>query len=225
MGARDLDPILSIEYTTDPMWYKFPSLSPYNAMGNNPIMFVDPDGRDLVVLNAPGGASGAGHLGILIGNDKDGWTYMSKDGGNKFFGLFGESKFDDNNGKTFDKIVDFELSEIVRRKDGVNGNGEPYNKGIRFETSTEQDNTAKAAMEKAGKEDYNILTNNCADAVTKALESVGIDPGYDENGKTPLIPNEQFEKISENNKAKVIPIAPKISVATNSNNNSSEINQ
>jgi hypothetical protein len=46
MGARDLDPILSIEYTTDPMWYKFPSLSPYNAMGNNPIMFIDPDGRE-----------------------------------------------------------------------------------------------------------------------------------------------------------------------------------
>jgi hypothetical protein len=45
MGARDLDPILSIEYTTDPMWYKFPSLSPYNAMGNNPIMFIDPDGN------------------------------------------------------------------------------------------------------------------------------------------------------------------------------------
>jgi hypothetical protein len=48
MGARDLDPILSIEYTTDPMWYKFPSLSPYNAMGNNPIMFIDPDGKKVV---------------------------------------------------------------------------------------------------------------------------------------------------------------------------------
>jgi hypothetical protein len=49
MGARDLDPILSIEYTTDPMWYKFPSLSPYNAMGNNPIMFIDPDGRTITL--------------------------------------------------------------------------------------------------------------------------------------------------------------------------------
>jgi hypothetical protein len=48
MGARDLDPILSIEYTTDPMWYKFPSLSPYNAMGNNPIMFIDPDGKEKI---------------------------------------------------------------------------------------------------------------------------------------------------------------------------------
>jgi hypothetical protein len=51
MGARDLDPILSIEYTTDPMWYKFPSLSPYNAMGNNPIMFVDPDGNFAIPIH------------------------------------------------------------------------------------------------------------------------------------------------------------------------------
>jgi hypothetical protein len=51
MGARDLDPILSIEYTTDPMWYKFPSLSPYNAMGNNPINFIDPDGNYAVSVH------------------------------------------------------------------------------------------------------------------------------------------------------------------------------
>ncbi len=33
--------------STDPMWHKYPGLSPYAYCANNPVMLVDPDGRKI----------------------------------------------------------------------------------------------------------------------------------------------------------------------------------
>ena len=44
-GACYYDSRLSIFNSTDPMWYKYPHLSPYTYCSNNPIMRIDPDGR------------------------------------------------------------------------------------------------------------------------------------------------------------------------------------
>jgi RHS repeat-associated protein len=44
-GARMLDPRVGRWLSMDPLVEKFPSMSPYNAMGNNPVNLVDPDGR------------------------------------------------------------------------------------------------------------------------------------------------------------------------------------
>jgi RHS repeat-associated protein len=190
--------------STDPHWFNYPWLHSYNYSANNPIMYKDTDGRDIIVLLAPGGANGAGHMGVLIGNNKDGWVYMSKDGANNAIGLFGESKF---NTEKFPTLTDFQLSkEILREK--PNGNGKPYEQGIYFETTSTQDNTAMSAMEKAGEQDYNVFTNNCADAVGESLKSIGIDPGYNEKGKTPLKPNNQFENIKTNNNVKSFQLTP-----------------
>jgi RHS repeat-associated protein len=46
-GARYYDSGLSIWLSVDPMSDKYPSMSPYNYCGNNPIILVDPDGRDI----------------------------------------------------------------------------------------------------------------------------------------------------------------------------------
>ena len=43
--ARYYDSRLSIFNSTDPMWYKYPHLSPYAYCEDNPLIFVDPDGR------------------------------------------------------------------------------------------------------------------------------------------------------------------------------------
>ncbi len=45
-GARILDPRLGRWLSTDPLDEKFASMSPYCAFANNPIMYVDKDGRE-----------------------------------------------------------------------------------------------------------------------------------------------------------------------------------
>ena len=46
-GARYYDSGLSIWLSVDPMSDKYPSMSPYNYCANNPVIFVDPDGRTI----------------------------------------------------------------------------------------------------------------------------------------------------------------------------------
>lgn len=42
--ARYYDSDLSIFNSTDPMWHKYPHLTPYHYCSNNPVMRIDPDG-------------------------------------------------------------------------------------------------------------------------------------------------------------------------------------
>ena len=44
--ARYYDSWLSIFNSTDPMWYKYPHLSPYAYCANNPLRYVDPRGKE-----------------------------------------------------------------------------------------------------------------------------------------------------------------------------------
>ena len=44
-GARIYDSRLGRWLSLDPLQAKYPSLSPYNFTANNPILFIDPDGR------------------------------------------------------------------------------------------------------------------------------------------------------------------------------------
>ena len=46
-GARLYDPRVGRWLSTDPLADKYPSESSYEAMGNNPIVFVDPDGKSI----------------------------------------------------------------------------------------------------------------------------------------------------------------------------------
>src|SRR5690606_17369824 len=45
-GARIYDPRLGRWLSGDPLAIKFPEQSPYNFSLNNPISFVDPDGKE-----------------------------------------------------------------------------------------------------------------------------------------------------------------------------------
>ena len=53
-GARYYDSGLSIWLSVDPMSDKYPSMSPYNYCANNPVILVDPDGRDIYTFDETG---------------------------------------------------------------------------------------------------------------------------------------------------------------------------
>jgi len=46
-GARFYDPQLGRWHSVDPHASSYPSLSPYSFVANNPLIYVDPDGRDI----------------------------------------------------------------------------------------------------------------------------------------------------------------------------------
>ena len=48
-GARIYDSRLGRWLSLDPLQAKYPGLSPYNFCANNPIMYVDPDGRKIII--------------------------------------------------------------------------------------------------------------------------------------------------------------------------------
>ena len=48
-GGRIYDSRLSRWLSVDPLQHKYANLSPYNGMGNNPILFIDPDGKTIII--------------------------------------------------------------------------------------------------------------------------------------------------------------------------------
>ncbi|MFV0289856.1 MAG: RHS repeat domain-containing protein, partial [Mangrovibacterium sp.] len=47
-GARYYNPRISLWYGVDKLFDKYPNVSPYCYTMNNPVMLVDPDGRDWI---------------------------------------------------------------------------------------------------------------------------------------------------------------------------------
>ena len=64
-GARYYDSGLSIWLSVDPMSDKYPSMSPYNYCANNPIILVDPDGRDYETVIVEGKDGKPGTITII----------------------------------------------------------------------------------------------------------------------------------------------------------------
>jgi len=53
-GSRAYDPRLGKWLSLDPLYDKYPYLSPYNFVGNKPLIAIDPDGKRIYYVNASG---------------------------------------------------------------------------------------------------------------------------------------------------------------------------
>ncbi len=50
-GARYYNAKLSVWLSVDPLAYKYPNLTPYNFVANNPIKLIDPDGNRIILID------------------------------------------------------------------------------------------------------------------------------------------------------------------------------
>lgn len=135
---------------------------------NNPLKFVDTDGRDIIVLLAPGGANNFGHVAVMIGNDDAGWRYVSKDGTDDdnylIKNVIGESKYSD------DKIA---RVEDINSKINIDRDNK-YTMAYRIAADADTDSKMYAAALASAKLPYLLIGANCADVVSAAWKKVAI---------------------------------------------------
>ncbi len=87
-GARYYNPRLSVWYGVDPLAEKYPSLSPYIYVANNPIIYIDPDGRDIVPSKAFLNSRYGGVYGKLMKGNSQYQSYLSKYANSKDYNFY-----------------------------------------------------------------------------------------------------------------------------------------
>ena len=139
----------------------------------NPIKYVDPDGRDIIYLNDQSAVGGNGHGAMLIGNDKDGWTYYSKDGpfeSNKDIDPIDDNdkrRRTENGNFRYDK---YDSIEAFDKDKAVSGR---YNRRVRIITSIAEDKRMRTYADNHWNDKYNFGIENCSDLVLDTMYSSG----------------------------------------------------
>ena len=167
---------LSIMYPTPSKAY-YP-YSPYSYCAGDPVNSIDPTGKDIVVLNYTEGE----HLAMLIQNEDGKWQYYSVNGNNVINPLTknhtGGRQFNDVAVGSWDSPEEFfQSSYNVRNessKDDKSMNHFGFSEGYQISTTPEQDVTMRNSFSKTANTDYNLINNNCATAVQKAMVEAGI---------------------------------------------------
>jgi len=171
------------------------------------------DGTYAAVVNAPEGAMGFGHNALMVGNDKTGWTFVSKEGRRE-----DGSSNSDNNASSGGPALDPKVASFSTMGDffASKGFGEYTNAAV-FSIDPSQAGSAVQTMTTEAGSKYSLLNNNCGHACGNTLQTLGLDPGYSKSGPirdrwgqtseswmiSPL-PNVQYESTIKNNSSRLV---------------------
>jgi hypothetical protein len=137
-------------------------------------------------LNDSKSVGGMGHGAVLIGNDKDGWRYLSMNGtgtGEHRGAAYGKSITPDLGDKKYNKKnklgndfrgTGLKSYEVIKRVNTSNkDHHHDYNRAIRIRTTTAEDKIAyEAAKKQASTKMYGIFGASCIDVPQEAFASV-----------------------------------------------------
>ncbi len=203
----------------DPLCEKYYWISPYAYCLNNPVNAVDYHGDSVTILNM--GTEANQHMGMLIQNNAGKWQYFSLNGDkiyNNTNGSSGGGPTNDIAVGEFNSPEEFMNSAYNTRatskedKADPNINGYGYEEGYVLPTTPEQDNTIRESFIESVEEGYNLVTNQCSQAVQKSLKAAGIPVSklsYNPVGtlgspsgikaSSPYLPSQAFKTIISNN--------------------------
>ncbi|WP_411812293.1 RHS repeat-associated core domain-containing protein [Chryseobacterium scophthalmum] len=145
--------------------------------------------KDIIILNASDGAGGRGHSGLIIGNDKEGYTYIASDGRVNSSGSAWMGGKNDTTVKTFRtkrEAMDFAKTQYN------------YDDSITIKTNSKQDLKAATRAMQQLQSNYHFLFNNCNHIISAALVGAGLS----KYGGYSVIPNVNFEELKNNFKKK-----------------------
>jgi len=105
-GARYYNPKWSIWLSVDPLFEKYPTLSPYIYTANNPIIYIDPDGKEIEGVNKSSAESFHEDINTVFADEK--------------FDSFREliTRGKKNNKASFDKIDQTKFNEATADLEG-----------------------------------------------------------------------------------------------------------
>ncbi len=166
----------------DPSAAKYVYLSPYVYAANNPLKYIDPDGRDIAKAIDYSAAFGASHTLLMVGNDNNGWQSISHEKTGGIVDIFRAIKGEVVPGmvlvssdvyKSIDGNI-LTLQQIIDKKVEV-ANGYFINEALVVTSSQETDAIAIQFGRLLGNLPYHLYAQNCDGIATALARLAGID--------------------------------------------------